>query len=49
MIIGGGSRGKDRGQWGGWELEEASKRPASHYKIHKSIDQCLRTNMGVNF
>ena len=25
---GGGSRGKDRGQWDGWGLEEPSKRPA---------------------
>ena len=29
MMIGGGSRGKDRGQWDGWGLEEASKRPVS--------------------
>ena len=29
MMIGGGSRGKDRGQWDGWRLEETSKRPAS--------------------
>ena len=29
IMMGGGSRGKDRGQWGGWELEEVSKRPAS--------------------
>ena len=28
MMIGGGSRGKDRGQWDGWGLEEVSKRPA---------------------
>ena len=28
MIIGGGSRDKDGGQWDGWGLEEASKRPA---------------------
>ena len=28
MMIGGGSRGKDRGQWDGWGLEECSKSPA---------------------
>ena len=28
-MIGGGSRGKDRGQWDGWGLGEASKRLAS--------------------
>ena len=28
-MIGGGSRGKDRGQWDGWELEEPNKRPTS--------------------
>ena len=30
MMIGGRSRGKDRGQWDGWGLEKASKRPAGH-------------------
>ena len=25
---GGGSRGKDRGQWDGWGLEKGGKRPA---------------------
>ena len=28
MMIGGGSRGKDMGQWNGCGLEEPSKRPA---------------------
>ena len=31
MVIGGGSRGKDRGQWDRWGLEEPSKRPASRH------------------
>ena len=28
MMIGGGSREKDRGQWNGWGLEDSIKRPA---------------------
>ena len=38
-MIGGGSRGKDRGQWDGWGLEEASKRPTSG---GKTIDIILK-------
>ena len=36
-MIGGGSRGKDRGQWDGWGLEEPSKRPDSPDNIKISI------------
>ena len=33
MMIGGGSRGKDSGQWDGRELEEPSKRPAGEAHV----------------
>ena len=29
FLVNNSTRGKDRGQWDGWGLEEASKRPAS--------------------
>ena len=29
MMIGGGCKGKNRGQWNEWGLEEPNKRPAS--------------------
>ena len=29
MVIGGGSRRKDRGQWEGWGLEEPRKKPGT--------------------
>ena len=31
MIIGGGSRGKDCGQWNGWGLEEPSRPAVSFF------------------
>ena len=43
MMIGGGSRGKDRGQWDGWALEESSKRPSGTRSRFLSLftDGCL--------
>ena len=43
MMIGGGSRGKDRDQWDGWGLEEPSKRPASPRSM--SFDEVFSTNL----
>ena len=36
-MIGGGSRRKNRGQWDGWRLEKAIKRPAGEF-VFNDID-----------
>ena len=48
MMIGGGSRGKDRGQWDGLGLEEPGKRPAGE-EIHVKRSIFIRSQNKIKF